>query len=40
MSMLTKVNEEVSKATVTKDGRSYAQSPAPLTSLRKKVYFY
>ena len=36
---MIKVNEEVSKATALMNDEFYKQSPAPIPTLRKKIYF-
>ena len=39
LSILIKVNEEVSKAVAQVEDQMYKQTPAPMPTLRKKVYF-
>ena len=39
LDILIKVNDEVCKAAKETDARVYKQTPAPLVSLRKKIYF-
>lgn len=39
LSIMTKVNEEVSVANAAMEDGRYKQIPAPMTTLRKKVFF-
>ncbi|KAL5005816.1 hypothetical protein ScPMuIL_016974 [Solemya velum] len=39
MSIMVKINEEVSRANANLDGGLYKQTPAPQVTLRKKIYF-